>query len=213
LGVTSLKEKIFKYLEKEFPNLTSEIHLRFELGEPYENGTNERINQVFSRVTTLFDEVFSSNDYIYVYIKDWGLEEDIMFGNTTPEYIYKLLNNHNIEEETLFDTDEDIDEITGEKIEIKNEYKVKLIYSQLNSIKYKDILLGIGNYEQGREPSIGQSIYFISTEKDIIFHMYDDRGCIIHSNEKEKLEHLYSKYNGWLVDYWRDYFDSIFKSL
>ncbi|WHY66826.1 DUF3885 domain-containing protein [Neobacillus sp. SuZ13] len=206
-----MKEKILKYIDNNFPNLTSDVHLRFELGEPYENGTNERINQVVTRVTTLFEEVFKPDDFIYVYIKDWEVTEDIMFGKTTPEYVYDLLSNLNIEEEILFDIDEDYDDITGQTIEIKNEYKVKIVYSQLKSITYKEILEGIGNYEQGREPSIGQSVYFISTEKGIIFHMYDDRGCLIHSNEVEKLVHLYHKYNNWLVDYWRDYIDSIFK--
>lgn len=206
-----MKEKILKYINRNFPNLTSEVHLRFELGEPYENGTNERINQVVTRVTTLFEEVFKPDDFIYVYIKDWEVNEDIMFGNTTPGYVYDLLSNLNTEEETLFDIDEDYDDITGQTIEIKNEYKVKIVYSQLKSITYKDILKGIGNYEQGREPSIGQSVYFISTEKDIIFHMYDDRGCLILSKKVEQLVHLYQKYNNWLVDYWRDYIDSIFK--
>ncbi|MFJ7730222.1 DUF3885 domain-containing protein [Neobacillus sp. NPDC097160] len=206
-----MKDRIFKYIQRNFPNLTSDVHLRFELGEPLENGTDERINQVVTRVTTLFEEVFHPEDYIYVYIKDWGINEDIMFGNTTPEYVYELLKDHNIEVENLFEFDEDYDEIAGQTIEIKQEYNVKIVYSQVKSITYKAILEGIGNYEQGREPSIGQSVYFISTEKDLIFHMYDDRGCIIHSNEVTKLIHMYRKYNKWLVDYWRDYFNGIFK--
>lgn len=28
-----------KYIDNNFPNLTRELHLRFYLGEPYENGT------------------------------------------------------------------------------------------------------------------------------------------------------------------------------
>lgn len=196
-----MKEKILKYIDSNFPNLTSKLHLRFELGEPYENGTKERINQVVTRVTTLFEELFKKDDIIYVYIKDWELTEDIMFGNTTPVYLYDLLSKQNIEEETLFDIDEDYDELTGQTIEIKNEYKVKLLSSQLNFIPYKEILEGIGNYEQGREPSIGQSVYFISTQKDIIFHMYDDRGCDVFSINKDNLLPLYHKYRKWILDY------------
>src|SRR3954452_2893913 len=107
-----MKERIFKYIERNFPNLTSDVHLRFELGEPFENGSDERINQVVTRVTTLFEEVFHPEDYIYVYIKDWEIKEDIMFGDTTPEYLYDLLKGQNIEVETLFNLDEDYDEIT-----------------------------------------------------------------------------------------------------
>ncbi|WP_025028529.1 DUF3885 domain-containing protein [Caldalkalibacillus mannanilyticus] len=204
-----MKEKLFTYIVAKCPNLSLDAHLRFELGEPYENGTEERIQQVVKRVCRLFEEVFNPNDYVYIYIKDWETE-DIMFGNTTPDYIYELLREHILEEETLYELDEDYDE-SGEVVEIKKEYKVKISYAMVNSIPYKEILEGIGNYEQGREPSISQSVFFICPSKDIIFHMYDDRGCTIDSDHSDKLDFLYHKYNDWLVDYWREYFDSIFK--
>ncbi|MGA9466538.1 MAG: hypothetical protein WBV10_02825, partial [Exiguobacterium marinum] len=107
-----MKEKIVKYINDNFPNLTSEVHLRFELGKPYKNGTDERIEQVVTRVTSLFEEVFQPDDFINIYIKDWNVIDDIMFGNTTPEYLYDLLIKQEIEEETLFELDEDMDEIT-----------------------------------------------------------------------------------------------------
>lgn len=101
-----MKEKILKYIDSNFPNLTGELRIRFELDEPHENGTKERINQVITRVTTLFEKVFKPDDFIYVHIKDWEVTEDIRFGNTTPEYLYDLLSKLNIEKETLFDIDE-----------------------------------------------------------------------------------------------------------
>ena len=200
-----------KYIDTNFPNLTSELHLRFELGEPYKNGTDERINQVVTRVNTLFEEVFKPDDFIYLYIKDWCVTEDIMFGKNTTEYLYDLLNKQNIEEETLFDIDEDYDELKGQTIEIKNEYKVKFVYSRLKFISYKEVLEGIGNYEQGREPSIGESVYFISTEKDIIFHMYDDRGCDVFGLNKDTLVPLYHKFRKWILDYNRIEIDNAFE--
>lgn len=206
-----MKEKILKYIESNFPNLTSDLHLRFELGHPYKNGTEERVNQVVTRVTTLFEEVFKPDDFIYLYIKDWNVTEDIMFGNNTPEYLYDLLSKQNIEEETFYDIDEDYDELTGQTIEIKNEFKVKFVCVQLKSISYKKILVGIGNYEQGRVPSIGESVYFISTEKDIIFHMYDDRGCDVFGLDKDTLVPLYHKFRKWILDYNRIEIDDTFE--
>jgi hypothetical protein len=73
-----MKEKILKYIESNFSNLTSDLHLRFELGDPYKNGTEERINQVVTRVTTLFEDVFKPDDFIYLYIKDWDVTENWM---------------------------------------------------------------------------------------------------------------------------------------
>lgn len=204
-----MEDDLFKYIENNFPDFWSDINIRFELGEPYENGTDERLSQVIMRVVTVFEQLFEQNDFIHLYIKDWENEIDVMFGNTTPKYIYSLINHQNIQETIMYEHDVDIDE-EGNAIQIERPYKVKILSSSLSSIPYKEILTGIANYEQAREPSIGQSVYFIDTKENIIFHMYDDRGCVIYSKTKEKLKHLYDDFNEWLVDYWREYFDDIF---
>ncbi len=162
-----------------------------------------------ARVITLFEDLFDANDCIYIYIEDWDIVIDPMFGNTTPNYIYQLLEKHVLEEETMYKLDEDIDEM-GNPIQITQEYKIRLLYDRLAIIPYKEILKGIANYEQGQQPSISQRVYFINLNKDIVFHMYDDRGCIVYSNSKDKLTHMYCKYNNWIVDYWRSSIDIIF---
>lgn len=205
-----MQKNVINYIEENFPYLGNEINLRFELGEPYDNGTDARINQVVKRVTTLFEDTFSIDDMIHVYIEDWEIGTDVMFGNTTPDYLYELIKQHKFDEITMYKHDEEEDN-EGNTIQIERPYKVRTFSSKLSSIPYKDILIGIANYEQGREPSIYQQVYFINMNKDIIFYMYDDRGCIIFSKTKEKLHYLYEKYNDWLVDYWREYFDNIFK--
>lgn len=43
--------------------------------------------------------------------------------------------------------------------------------------------------------------------------MYDDRGCIIHASSKDQLRPLYFKYNDWIVNYHREYFDNLFKEV
>ncbi|MDQ1234204.1 hypothetical protein QE450_001702 [Paenibacillus sp. SORGH_AS306] len=205
-----MKKEIIEYLNSNFPNLSGELHIRFELGEPFPNGSDRRIKQVNKRVITIFQEIFDPNDFIFLYIKDWEDREDPMFVNTTPDYLYELLNGKVMEEEIGFELDEDEDE-EGNTIEIKNEYQIKVLNGLVSSFPYRKILEGISHYEQGREPSLGQSVFFINKNKDIIFHMYDDRGCIIHSNSKEHLRTLYIKYNDWIVDYWRDYLERLFK--
>lgn len=101
-----------------------------------------------------------------------------MLGNTTPNYLYEIISHYKLEETIKYTYDEDINK-EGNTIEIKYPYKVKILSSTVSSIPYKEILQGIANYEQGREPSICQSVYFINIKKNIIFNMYDDRGCII----------------------------------
>lgn len=204
-----MQEKIFRYIDENFHNLHNDIHIRYELGEPFKNGSDERIAQVVTRVTTIFEDLFEPDDFIYLYIQDWDTVVDPMFGNTTPNYIYQLLEKYVLEEKVMYKPDEDIDEM-GKTIQINHEYMVRLLYERLTAIPYREILKGIAHYEQGREPSISQNVYFINIDKDIVFHMYDDRGCIIYSNSRDKLTHMYLKYNSWIVDYWRKYIDSIF---
>lgn len=103
-------QEIFEYIDNNFPNFESDIHIRFELGEPFRNGSKRRIKQVNKRVVKIFEETFNQNDFIYVLIKDWGDQNDPMFGNTTSKYIYKLMNGQIIEERTLFEVDEDEDD-------------------------------------------------------------------------------------------------------
>jgi hypothetical protein len=209
-GGKLMKEELFKYLEEDFPDLTNDIHVRYELGEPFENGSDERITQVNYRVISIFEDLFDKDDFIYVYIIDWEENTDVMFGDTTPQYIYELIDNKRLEEVIMYEPDEVIDE-EGNTQNANNEYKVRLSYGRLSTIPYKEILSGKANYEQGREPSIGQRVYFINTQKDIVFNMYDDRGCIVFSNSADKLRYIYDKYNNWIVEYWRECIDEIFE--
>ncbi|WP_339272598.1 DUF3885 domain-containing protein [Paenibacillus sp. FSL K6-1330] len=207
-----MKTELIKFINEHFHELWMDINVRFELGEPYQNGSEERINQVNYRVNSIFDFIFNKDEEIYLFIKDPQIENDIMFGNTTPNYLYELLNDFDLEEDKYIEYDEDYDE-AGNTIQITREFLVKILYSRVRYIPYREILSGIANYEQGREPSIVQSIYFVSISKGIVFYMYDDRGCIAYSNSKEKLKPLYTKNNEWIVNYWREYIDSIFKEV
>lgn len=158
----------------------------------------------------MFFEEFFNYNVCTVRLNRWNRpRESYMFGNTIPNYIYQLLENHVLAEKVLYITDEDIDE-KGNTVQIVQEYNVRLLYDRLGRIPYKEILKGIAHYEQGREPSISQAVYFINVDKDIVFHMYDDRGCIVYSNSSGKLAYMYYKYNNWIVDYWRGSIDSIF---
>ncbi|GBG58435.1 hypothetical protein SPFL3102_02157 [Sporomusaceae bacterium FL31] len=153
--------KLLEYIDENFPNLQNDINIRYELGEPSKNGSDERINQVITRVITLFEDLFDAKDYIYIYIQDWDMVIDPLFGNTTQNYIYQLLENHVLAEKVLYKADEDIDE-KGNTVQIAQEYNVRLLYDRLGRTPYKEMLEGIAHYEQGRKPSISQAVYFIN---------------------------------------------------
>lgn len=91
--------------------------------------------------------------------------------------------------------------------------KVKLIIGKikLKNINYAAILNAIANAEMGFEPKLSETILFIGTKTNNIFHMYDDRGCTVESNVVDRLKNLYQKRNVWIVDYYRAEIDKQFQ--
>ncbi len=41
-----MQSNVFEYIQINFPNFWNDLHMRFELGDPFDNGTDERIEQV-----------------------------------------------------------------------------------------------------------------------------------------------------------------------
>lgn len=204
-----MKSDVLAYLDRAFPNLYSRIHVRFELGEPFDNGTDDRLNQVNSRVVNIFKCVFNDEDEIYIMIKDWMKEIDIKFRKATPTYIYELLAGKVYDEGIYYEVDEDIDD-EGKMISQEFPCKISIVKDKVNQIPFESILKGISYNEQGRRPSIEQEVYFISVKKNLLFYMYDDRGCIVFGTNANDLRILYEKFNDWIVEYWRKSIDEIF---
>jgi hypothetical protein len=170
-------------------------NLRFELGDPFENGTNERVNQATNRATELFENFISSDLNIYLIIYDFS---DEMFA-ITPNHIYELMNSNTSEidqfEETLatryFENETIIERVKG---------KITLYRTKRNKIKYREIFKGIANTEMGFTPTIHQLVYIFEPESKKWFWMYDDRGCLLFSNEILDLKQILKKFDHWIVE-------------
>jgi len=98
-----------------------------------------------------------------------------------------------------------------EKIDLTKTYVQTAFRTLVGAVSYKNIFNGTANSEMGFDPSTGDEVYFINTRNNVVFFMYDDRGCLLFSRDQETLEPIYRKYNSWLVDYWRKVFDGLFK--
>ena len=79
-------EEFIEYLDRHFKEsdfspeesrVSSEIHLRFELGEPFENGTKERVDQSVFRASSIFSDLFSDQDEVWILIKSFAYAEGI----------------------------------------------------------------------------------------------------------------------------------------
>ena len=201
-------EELLSYVDARLKN--GDYQVRFELGEPYENGTDERIKQVVSRAVTLFEETFLLGETIDILIKDW-LDIDAGLGDTATEYIYDLLKNLNMSTIIYTNVTEDIDP-QGKPFKCEQKLRATAVSAPLLQAAYTSILEGIANYEQGRSPAVRQDVFFISLKRGILFYMYDDRGCLVVSATNELPKHLYRKYNEWLDNFYRAGFDALYQN-
>ena len=182
------------------------FYLRFELGEPYENGTKERVNQATKRASELFENHFEKDSELYAVIYDFG---DDMFAET-PNHIYELLKSENIQtqqfEENLatryFDDEDNIEKIKG---------KLTICKAEKNGINYQEIFNGIANTEMGFSPTIHQLVYFFQPKTKKWFWMYDDRGCLMFSNETKDLKLNILKFDKWIVESQREVMEKQFE--
>ncbi|PZD97121.1 hypothetical protein DNH61_04325 [Paenibacillus sambharensis] len=68
-------------------------------------------------------------------------------------------------------------------------------------IRVPYLLEAIENTDFMRKPASGGRIYLYNQTKDILFHMYDDRGCDVFSSDKNSLLPLYHLHRKWILDY------------
>ncbi len=204
-----LRESFKNYLNKFYPNssitiehsIGGKISLRFELGDNFNNGTLERVENSVSKAKTLVNEAFDRTNKIWFLCYDYlGID---LFGEAS-EYLYKLFPNnifsnfyHSKEIVTtrFFETNE-----LGESIPEKTDALITIGLIEFNQINFDSIFRGIANREMGFEPNISQSVFFFDYQSDKGFHMYDDRGCYIWSNTPNEIKDLFVKRKDWLVE-------------
>ncbi len=78
-------------------------------------------------------------------------------------------------------------------------------------ILFMQIILADFPSQGGGDLQFSNSVFLINTVRDLIFHLYDDRGLDIVSKDTEALHLLYKKYNSCIMDYDRKRIESIFK--
>lgn len=197
-GVNS--EQLDAYLRRAFPlaNLDSPYpiefgtsYLRFELGEPHDNGSLARVEQSVGRALELFGECFQVGTPIAIVVNDWS-EEFLAHEGPAP-YLHQLLGEavHGLSLTRTID----LPDGDGALRQI-------WVTADLGTFDHQGILRGIAHREQGRIPRVNEDVFFVHLQQPIAFHMYDDRGCRIFSDMPGVLEGLAHRYEAWLVPPW-----------
>src|SRR5262249_39697201 len=151
-----------------------------------------RVAQATERATVIFSEVFTPDEQLTLIIKNWAWSGQELFGST-PGHLASLIRC------PLSDGfAEVITKRQWDGAEIPYEQMTRP--ASVQDLDYRSICQGIAYLEQGREPRISESIYFVSVGRAMVFYMYDDRGCLVFANRPEKLHSLYLSRRDWLVD-------------
>ena len=86
---------------------------------------------------------------------------------------------------------------------------------QLQDIRLRTLLQAICQEDfykpnQILKGKFGYDIYLINLSKQMIFHLYDDRGCDLIAADPEHLRPVYEGLQHWLLDYDRAQMDQLF---
>lgn len=183
--------------------LGGNFELRFKLGGDLPNGSKSRIEQATNRASRLFNEFFQNQN-----AEIWLLAyEDLnpYFDKALNQHLPCLLKSSKLEcyEEIDISCHSGSFEYNENGESVPRFYDSKLIIAklQMTHLPIEDIFSGIASFEMGTTPCIPQEIYFFQAESDKAFRMYDDRGCYLWANEKNKLESLFHSYFDWISEY------------
>ncbi|WP_025785374.1 DUF3885 domain-containing protein [Sporosarcina sp. D27] len=190
--------------------------IRYEISDPSVS-INEpvviQLKQAFHRSITLFDEVFSGTDEMML-ITDVHTTLSNSYLRKRPLNVYlKYVKQRDVLTELRH-------EVIPDPYEEEEDQRVIHRFSLLckkGDIRYQQLLQAIC-YEDFAHPSTilksnpssGVEVYFINITRDMIYHLYDDRGCDILAADKNDIRLLYESYNDWILDYDRIAIDETF---
>jgi len=122
------------------------------------------------------------------------------------KYVHRQVRNRLRHELLTYVRPEIEDSLTLERFTLK---------CQLQEIRLRPLLHAICQEDfytpnQILKGKLGYEIYLMNVSKNMIFHLYDDRGCDLIAAEPERLRPVYEGLQHWLLDYDRPQMDRLF---
>ncbi|MGF1868233.1 DUF3885 domain-containing protein [Enterovibrio norvegicus] len=189
--------------------------LRFELGpadiSSWTDSKREAINEDYFRIaanraTSIYRSAFSQNDEMKIC---YQIFSDGRQKIRKSDYFFKLFGKLS-GKPMAFSDHRDIyrDDLEYKRYCIKR-VTISDVYTQ--DIDEGKVISTLINSDFGcRGPSLHGQLFFVNSTRGLVFHIYDDRGMDIASDSKQALESIYHEQNSLLLDYDRDYMDSLF---
>ncbi|WP_078379940.1 DUF3885 domain-containing protein [Sutcliffiella halmapala] len=218
-----------EYLAINFPGLMLkpslyhqwEAGIHFVLGEgmdAFKSGIDElnlgRFNRVHNQALAIFNEVFSFEDEIFLVTNVYQPKAYRNRRQRTRVYDHYIKNKElkfHLKQETLpymFD-DEERHECYTSRFFLK---------CRKQDINYPLLIQATCNEDCHLKPKLGRvngsyypDVFFINVTKNIIFFIYDDRGCEVIASDKDTIRTLCEKYHDWVDGNYREEINRRFK--
>ncbi len=158
--------------------------LRFELGYPHENSTQERADQATERASAIFEAVFSADAPIDLVIFDYPsrMTGELDLATVLPKGLH-------FEERTLEPSPTRRDAV-----------QQRLTRLPRGSIEHRTLFRTIANSDMGFEPHLAKSLNFYGRSTAQCFYMYDDRGCVV-AGAPFHQEALVERFGDWVIQW------------
>lgn len=212
--------KIVEYLNEKFPTveLVSSVYyqwdigIHFSLGEGIyqfnENGglNLERFSTAYKQTLTIFNELFDKNDDLFLVTNNYKSKKQ---RKTTKLKVYQpnLRDKNNLKKLQVKTFPYPFEE------EEKEDYEMQQFSLQckVSDINLEGLLKASLNEDfPPKKPRFGRDsiyypdVFFVNITKDIIFVVYDDRGCEVIARTADQLRSLYEKHYDWVDEFDRE---------
>lgn len=207
-----------EYLHTYFPgvDLKPSLYHQWSIGLHFELGGNlsqfiegsddlnmEMFEYVYSQVESIFKDLFSQEDELFLVTNMY--KHKMHTGNQRIKVYHRNLKNkdlkYRIQQETMPYV---FDEEDYTKEYYTSRYSLKCRVQNFNA---RRLIQATCNEDFPLKPKLGgdyahyPDVFFINMTKNVIFFVYDDRGCEVIASDKETIRPLYEKYGDWIPEY------------
>ncbi|MGE7920370.1 DUF3885 domain-containing protein [Viridibacillus sp. NPDC093762] len=207
--------KLDNYLNKKFPDLKLKLGLfyeypigiRFELGceEQFKDNDVNYRSEVYKKSITIFRDLFDVDDEIFIVTNVHTEIEKEAPGKL------KVYSNYIKNKKTLYslntmkkpNVDED-DYLNTHQFWLK---------CKVSDVDYVGLIKAVCNQDLGIKPFISHDVFFVNITKQLIFNVYDDRGCDVVATSLNVLENVYHLHEDWILSYDKKEIDKRFKNI
>ncbi|PEJ51771.1 hypothetical protein CN692_22625 [Bacillus sp. AFS002410] len=205
------------YLSDKFPNveLIPSVYYQWDFGIHFSLGGNiyqfkkhdelnfDRFRLVYKQTSTIFNELFEEDDDLFLVTnlyKHKTKEKRIKKLNVYKRFLKNKNDLNKIQVKSFpypFEMD-DAEEYEMQQFSLKCKRKDFNVHQLLKAACNEDfppLNPRFGGYSIGYP-----DVFFVNVTKDIIFFIYDDRGCEVVARNVERLRLLYKKYFDWVED-------------